>query len=149
VPTKRIELSGVYKDMKIIQMDNGKILDWSDLIDENDTPLIPFGTKIEISLTYNDADFQNGSNGIVWATYSRLQIETIMNALLAQNIFSEIKVSNLDDKTLYLIFIENHAEIEKAIDFIWREEAGLRLKPDWYYTINKENESFNKWLSGT
>jgi hypothetical protein len=149
VPTKRIELSGVYKDMEIIQMDNGKILEWSDLIDENDTPLIPFGTKIEISLTYYDADFQNGSNGIVWATYSRLQIEIIMNALLAQNIFSGIKVSNLEDKTLYLILIENLAEIEKAIDFIWRDEAGLRLKPDWYYPTNKENTSFNKWLSGT
>jgi hypothetical protein len=38
--------------------------------------------------------------------------------------------------------------MEKAIDFIWREEAGLRLKLDWQYSANKENESFNKWLSG-
>ena len=148
MPTKRIELSGVYKDMEIIQMDNGKILEWSNLIDD-DAPLIPFGTKIEISLTYNDADFLKGSNGIVWATYSWLQVETIKNALLVQNIFSEIKASNLEDKTLYLIFIENLAEIEKAIDFIWREEIGLRLKLDWYYYVNKENESFNKWLSST
>ena len=148
MPTKRIELSGVYKDMEIIQMDNGKILEWSNLIDD-DAPLIPFGTKIEISLTYNDADFLKGSNGIVWATYSQLQVETIKNALLVQNVFSEIRISNLEDKYLYLIFIQNPKEIEKAIDFIWRDEAGLRLKLDWYYSINKENESFNKWLSST
>ena len=148
MPTKTIELSGVYKDMEIIQMNNGKILEWSNLIDDNDAPIIPFGTKIEISLTYNDADFLKGSNGIVWATYSRFQVETIKNALLAQNIFNEIKVSNLEDKRLYLIFIQDMDEMEKAIDFIWREEAGLRLKLDWQYSANKENESFNKWLSG-
>ncbi len=149
MPKKRIELSGVYKDIEIIQMDNGKILEWSNLIDDNDAPLIPFGTKIEISLTYNDADFLKGSNGIVWATYSRFQVETIKNALLAQNIFNEIKESNLEDKRLYLIFIQDIDEMEKAIDFIWREEAGLRLKLDWQYSANKENESFNKWLSNT
>ena len=148
MPTKRIELSGVYKDMEIIQMDNGKILEWSNLIDD-DAPLIPFGTKIEISLTYNDADFLKGSNGIVWATHSSFQAETIKNALLVQNIFSEIKVSNLEDKRLYLIFIQDMSEMEKAIDFIWRKEAGLRLKLDWHYSANKENESFNKWLSNT
>jgi len=38
-------------------------------------------------------------------------------------------------------------KIIKAIDFIWREEAGLRLNLDWQYSANKENESFNKWLS--
>ena len=149
MPTKTIEFSGVYKDMEIIQMNNGKILEWSNLIDDNDAPIIPFGTKIEISLTYNDADFLKGSNGIVWATYSRFQVETIKNALLVQNVFSEIRISNLEDKNLYLIFIQNPKEIEKAIDFIWREEAGLRLKLDWQYSANKENESFNKWLSNT
>ena len=149
MPTKTIELSGVYKEMEIIQMDNGKVLKWSKLIGNNDDPLIPFGTKIKITLTYDPADFINGSNGIVWATYSQLQVETIKNALLVQNVFSEIRISNLEDKNLYLIFIQNPKEIEKAIDFIWRDEAGLRLKLDWYYSINKENESFNKWLSST
>ena len=147
MPTKRIKLSGVYKDMERIQMDNGKILEWHNLIDDNDAPLIPFGTKIEISLSYNDVDFLKGSNGIVWATYSRFQAETIKNALLAQNIFNEIKISNLVDKRLYLIFIQDMDEMEKAIDFVWREEAGLRLKLDWQYSANNENESFNKWLS--
>ena len=147
MPKKKIELSGIYKDMEIIQMDNGKMLRWSNLLDDNDAPLIPFGTKIEISLTYNDTDFLNGSNGIVWATYSQLQVETIKNALLVQNIFSEIRISNLTDKKLYLIFIQNSEEVESAIDFIWRDEAGLRLKLDWHYSANKENESFNKWLS--
>jgi len=149
VPKKRIELSGVYKDIEIIQMDNGKILEWSNLIDDSDAPLIPFGTKIEISLTYNDADFLKGSKGVVWATHNQLQVETIKNALLVQNILSEIRTTDLDGKCLYLIFIENLAEIEKAIDFIWREEGGLRLKLDWYYSVNKENKSFNKWLSST
>ena len=149
MPIKTIEFNGVYKDIEIIQLDNGKILEWSDLIDDNDAPLIPFGTKIEISLTYNNADFLKGSNGIVWATYSRFQVETIKNALLAQNIFNEIKVSNLEDKRLYLIFIQDMDEMEKAIDFILREEAGLRLKLDWCYPANKANESFNKWLSNT
>lgn len=149
MPTKRIELSGVYKDIKIIQMNNGKILEWSNLINEKDVPLIPFGTKIKITLTYDDTDFLNGSNGIVWATYSQFQAETIKNALLVQNIFSEIRISDLEGKKLYLIFIQNSDEVESAIDFIWREEAGLRLKLDWQYSANKENESFNKWLSNT
>lgn len=149
MPTKTIELRGVYKDLEIIQMDNDKILEWSNLINEKDVPLIPFGTKIEITLTYNDPDFLNGSNGIVWATYSGFQAETIKNALLVQNIFSEIKTTNLEDKRLYQIIIENPAEIEKVIDFVWREKAGLRLKLDWQYSTNKENESFNKWLSNT
>ncbi len=149
MPTKRIEVSGVYRDMEIIQMNNGKILEWHNLINEKDVPLIPFGTKIKITLTYDDTDFLNGSNGIVWATYSRLQVETIKNALLVQNIFSEIRISNLEGKKLYLIFIQNSEEVESAIDFIWREEAGLRLKLDWQYSANKENESFNKWLSNT
>ena len=147
MPTKRIELNGVYKEKGIIQMSNGKVLKLSKLIDDNDVPLIPFGSKIEISLTYNDTDFLNGSNGIVWATYSEFQVETIKNALLVQNILSEIRISNLTDKKLYLIFIQNSEEVESAIDFIWREEAGLRLKLDWQYSANKENESFNKWLS--
>ena len=147
MPTKKIELSGVYKDIEIIQMDNGKILEWSSLISDIDAPLIPFGTKIEISLTYNDADFLKGSKGIVWATYNQFQVETIQNALLVQNVFSEIRISKLKEKSLYLIFIQNLEEKEKAIDFIWREESGLRLKLDWHYTTNNENESFNKWLS--
>jgi len=45
--------------------------------------------------------------------------------LPVQSIFSEIRTINLEDKFLYLIFIENPAEIEKAIDFVWRKEAGL------------------------
>jgi len=53
-------------------MDNGKILDWSNLINDRDIPFIPFGTKIKISLTYDDVDFLNGSNGVVWATYNLL-----------------------------------------------------------------------------
>ena len=147
MPIKRIELSGVYKDIESIQMDNGKILEWSSLINDIDAPLIPFGTKIEISITYNDTDFVKGTEGIVWATHSQFQVETIQNALLVQNVFSEIRISNLEEKMLYLIFIENLEEKEKAIDFIWREESGLRLKLDWQYSANKENESFNKWLS--
>lgn len=149
MPTKTIELRGVYKDLEIIQMENGKTIKWSNLIEDNNAPPIPFGTKIEITLTYNNADFLNGSNGIVWATYSSFQVETIKNAMLVQNIFSEIRTTYLDGKCLYLIFIENRAEIEEAIDFIWREEAGLRLKLDWQYSANNENESFNKWLSST
>ncbi len=149
MPTKTIELRGVYKDLEIIQMENGKTLKWSNLIEDNNAPSIPFGTKMEITITYNDTDFLNGSNGIVWATYNSFQADTIKNALLVQNIFSEIKTTNLEDKCIYLIFIENPAEIEKVIDFIWREEAGLRLKLDWYYSLNQENKSFNKWLSST
>ena len=147
VHLKRIELSGVYKDIEIIQMDNGNLLEWSSLINDIDAPLIPFGTKIKITLTYNDADLLNGSEGIVWATHSQFQVETIQNALLVQNVFSEIRISSIKEKRLYLIFIENLEEMEKAIDFIWREESGLRLKLDWHYSANKENESFNKWLS--
>ena len=147
VPTMKIELCGVYKDIEIIEMDNGKILEWSSFTDDIDAPLIPFGTKIEISLTYNDADFLKGYKGIVWATHSQFQVETIQNALTVQNVLSEIRISNLKEKRLYLIFIQNLEEKEKAIDFIWREESGLRLKLDWQYSANKENESFNKWLS--
>ncbi|MCP5063299.1 MAG: hypothetical protein GY936_12650 [Ignavibacteriae bacterium] len=130
-------------------MDNGKTLEWFNLTEDNIAPLIPFGTKIEITITYNDTDFLNGSDGIVWATYSGFQAETIKNALLVQNIFSEIKTTNLEDKRLYQIIIGNLAEIEKVIDFIWWGKAGLRLKLDWHYSVNQENKSFNKWLSST
>jgi len=145
---RKIEISGYYQDTGIVRMNNGHIIDLLQLSVKNELHSIPYGTKIEIIIKYDEIDYLNGTNGIVWATYNYSQADTVKNALYVQNILAEIIESNLVNRKLYKIFILNTENIEKAMDFIWRNDTGLRLKSDWHYQENKENESFNKWLSG-
>lgn len=131
----------------MVQLRSGSRLKWI-LFGEENTPRLPFGTRVEITLSYEERDFLNGVNGIVWATYDRLQAETIQNALLVQNIFSEARQLELDDWLLYQLFIPRTEDVEKAIDFIWRDTTGMRLQPDWWFPAQAENESFRKWING-
>ena len=146
--TSEMGINGYYQDFGIIQMDNGNNIDLLLLDDNWELPKVPYGTKINLSIKYEEVDFLNGTNGIVWATYNYAQADTIKNALFIQNIFGEIRESKLVNTILYKVRVANVKEIRRAIDFIWRDDNGLRLKPDWHYRKDEVNTSFNKWLNG-
>ncbi len=143
---KSIRRKGRHQDINIIHLENGEQLNWM-IFNGQDIPRIPFGTHIQISISYEDRDFLNGVDGIVWATYDRHQAETIQNALRVQNIFSKIQELSLNNWHLYLLYIADRADIEKAIDFIWRDNSGMRLQPDWWYPANSANKSFIHWMN--
>lgn len=145
MPIHSIRLKGIYTDIGAIRLENGKLAEWRQLCDEN-PPDIPFGTKIEITIHFNNQDFLSGKNGIVWATYDNAQAETIQNSLLAQNILSDIREFALENGKLYLIHVFSEKDVEKAMDFIWRDATGLRLQLDWHYPANRENKSYRKWI---
>jgi hypothetical protein len=129
---------GVYKNLGLIKLESG-----DSLICENLE--IPFGTDVNIYIEYEDTDFKSGLNGIVWATYNVDQAETIKGALQAHKINSEIIERKLEGSLLFLIKLLDIIKINEAIDFIWRSEDGLNLKPDWFYPVGKPNDSFDKW----
>ena len=143
-----MEIKGYYQDSGIMRMDNGYNLDLLLLDEKWEIPKVPYGTKINLCIKYEEIDFLNGTSGIVWATYNYAQADTIKNALFIQNIFGEIKESKLVNTVLYNLHISNGKEISRAIDFIWRDDNGLRLKPDWHYRKDEINTSFTKWLNG-
>ncbi len=134
--TKHLEMNGYYKDEKIVEMDNGHIIDLSQLSNKTEIPSIPYGTKVEVIIKYDAIDFLNGTNGIVWATYNYIQADTIKNSLFVQNIYGRIRESELVTKTLFKIYIPNIIDIKKAIDFIWKDRNGMRLDPDWHYPVD-------------
>jgi hypothetical protein len=90
-----------------------------------------------------------GAPGIVWATYDLRQAETVQAALQAQRVVCEISQKGAGDKCLYVLRVARQHEAEAAQDFIWRDPAGLRLRPDWSYPEGAENESFKKWIEET
>lgn len=147
MPVRSIRTKGSHQDLHIIQLKSGSRLKWI-LFGEQNVPRIPFGTRLEITISYKEEDFLNGENGNVWATYDRHQAETIQNALLVQNIFNEMQELALDDWLLHLLSVPRVEDVEKAIDFIWREATGMRLQPDWWYPAGAQNESFEKWIKG-
>jgi len=111
-------------------------------------PRIPYGTGLEVTLAYEDVDYLQGTNEIVWATYHLRQAETIKAALLVQSIGCEVKEQSLPGARLYVLCIPQTTEVAAAVDFIWRDSSGLRLQPDWWYPAGAENESFEKWING-
>jgi hypothetical protein len=129
---------GVYKNLGLIELGSG-----DSLICENLE--IPFGTSVNIYIEYEDTDFINGSGGIVWATYNADQAETLKGALQAHKINSEIVEKRLEGSLLFLIKLSDRNKTDEAINFIWRSEEGLNLKPDWYYPAGNPNDSFEKW----
>lgn len=147
MPVRSVSIQGSHQDFQIVQKSNKERGKWI-LFSELKTPKLPFGTQIEITITYEDIDFLNGSRGIVWATYDRLQAETIQDALLIQNIFSKTRLLEMDEWNLIQIHVPNREDVEKAIDFIWRDSSGMRLKPDWCYSASNGNSSFKKWTNG-
>jgi len=123
------------------------MIQWGDLSDA-EPPEIPFGSSVEITISIEENDFLTGKDGIVWATYDLRQAEIIQSALLAQHISSEVSRINLQNKSIQILRITNDSDVNDAIDFIWKTDSGLRLKPDWSYQDGDVNKSFELWLSG-
>jgi hypothetical protein len=101
-----------------------------------------------LTISFEENDFLTGKSGIVWATYDLRQSEIIQNTLVAQQISSEVKRIGFDGQEIFLVRITNEADVNDAIDFIWRSDGGLRLKPDWTYPNRETNKSFELWLNG-
>ncbi len=143
---KILKLKGIYSDIGKIELETMKTIEWKELSEEK-APELPFGTILELNISFDENDFLLGKNGIVWATYDLRQAEIIQNTLLAQNIYSEIKRIHLGNEEVFLLKIANESDIVDSIDFIWRNNTGLRLKPDWIYPNGESNKSFELWLS--
>jgi hypothetical protein len=111
-------------------------------------PELPQGTPIDIDISIDEQTLISGEYGIVWATWDLRQAEVLQNALLAQEITSVMGKIELDEAVLLLIIIDNGEDAIEAMNFIWRKEDGLRLKPDWTYPDGEPNKSFEKWLNG-
>ena len=144
---KLIKVKGLYSDLGKIELENMKSIYLDEFTDEQHLE-IPFGSSVEVSIEFDENDFLSGKDGIVWATYDIRQAEIIQNTLLAQHINSEIGNANLGGRQLVLIKITNQTDMKDAINFIWKSNNGLRLKPDWSYPDGEKNKSFEQWLSG-
>ena len=146
MPKRLYQLKGSYQDSGKIRLANRTVLEWAQISEET-APSIPYGTQVEINIQIEDRDYLKGAEGVVWATYDKRQAKIIRNALLSQKIVCEIYSEYLQNRKLHLLRVLEGADIPAAIDFIWREESGLQLKPDWEYPAGKENESFNRWIN--
>jgi hypothetical protein len=144
---KLIKKAGIFNPDGEIVLHPGISVSWKSLSD-NTLPDLPEGTLLEIEISFKEHILVSGKGGIVWATFDFRQAEVITNALFAQNISSKIGKIEMDEGALLLIKIDNDKDIDEAMDFIWRIESGLRLKPDWSYADGEPNKSFEKWLNG-
>jgi hypothetical protein len=144
---KLINIKGTYTEAGKIELESNKTIQWNELSDLK-FPKLPNGIKIELNISFEENDLLNGMDGAVWATFDLRQAEIIQNSMLAQQINSEIKSIDLVEKETFLISILDTNDVKDAIDFIWKSNSGLRLKPDWNYTEDERNESFEQWLSG-
>ncbi|GBD91160.1 hypothetical protein BMS3Abin04_01886 [bacterium BMS3Abin04] len=141
-----IRLNGIYKDIGEIEFKSGQNLFWHQLSMEA-PPQIPFGSSIEITLCFEERDLTNGKNGIIWASYDLRQAEIIRDALLSQNLSVNLRTERIGKYVLHLLVIPDEVDIDAAINFVWKDRSGLRLKPDWHYKADQGNESFNKWIN--
>lgn len=136
-------------DGKIV-LNSTRVINWKELSDSN-PPQLPTGCSIALSISFDENDFLSGEDRIVWATYDLRQAEIIQNTLLVQHINCEVKKIafdlDLELTSMFLLSITNEREINMAIDFIWKSESGLRLKPDWSYPKDVANKSFEQWLN--
>lgn len=133
-------------DGKIV-LDHSRAINWKELSETN-FPQLPIGSRIELTISFDENDFLSGRDGIVWATYDLRQAEIIQNTLIAQHINCEVKMIVIQAQDLFLVIITNEKELNVVADFIWRGESGLRLKPDWSYPPGTANKSFEQWLNG-
>lgn len=136
---------GIFNPDGEISLCPGISISWKSLSNKN-VPELPPGTPLGIDVTLDEKALLSGNHGIVWATYDERQADVIFNALLAQNISSDIGKVELEDQVLLLIKIHHLNDIAEAMDFIWRKEGGLRLEPDWTYPEGEVNASFEKWI---
>lgn len=141
-----IRLNGKYKDKGEIELESGIGLKWHQL-STDEPPQIPFGSEIEITVCFEEKDLLNGKNGIVWATYNIQQAEIIRDALLSQNISVNLRTEHIGNYVLHILIVPDELDVEAAVNFVWKDRSGLRLKPDWYYKADQENESFNRWIN--
>ncbi len=148
MPIISVEIHAHYCDSEKICLENGKIVEWKRL-----TPLappkIPYGTNVQITISYEQRDYLNGEDCRVWASYDQNQAETIQSALKAQKIAAYLDEEFLIGRQLYVVFVSRKEDVEAAIDFIWRDPTGMRLHPDWWYPEDARNESFRKWTNGS
>ena len=94
---KILKIKGIYSDVGKIELDTRMTINLEKITSDK-SPGIPFGSNVEISISFDENDFLSGKDGIVWATYDLRQAEIIQNTLLAQNIYSEIKRIQLGNK---------------------------------------------------
>ncbi|HSP86934.1 MAG TPA: hypothetical protein VLN45_02280 [Ignavibacteriaceae bacterium] len=142
-----LKMNGTYHTEGRIVLSANKSIEWKELSSEK-SPGLPDKSNIELTITFDESDFLSGKNGIVWATYDLRQVEVIHSALIAQNLNSEIKNIGFGKENMFLINITTGSDVNEAIDFIWRNQSGLRLKPDWTYPDKESNKSFELWLNG-
>lgn len=141
-----LEVNGIYRNGIIaLSGTNGKVK-WGDL-SLAEHPELPDDCKIELIISLDKNDFLSGKNGIVWATFDIRQAEVIHNSLIAQNINTEVEKTYPGKNEIFLIKVTNQSDVNDAMDFIWKSESGLHLKPDWTYSENETNKSFELWLS--
>ena len=142
-----IKIKGIYSSKGKIVFDTMKTIEWKELSSEK-PPELPPGSSLELSISFDENEFLSGKDGIVWATYDLRQAEIIQSSLFALHINSELKRTDFMDDEIFLIKITNETDVDDAIDFIWRSNTGLRLTPDWNYSEDETNKSFEQWLSG-
>ena len=142
-----LKIKGVYHNDGRIVFDSNKQIEWDNLTTEK-PPDLPHGSPVELKISFDEHDFLSGKEGIVWATYDLRQAEIIQNSLLAQDVNSEVKKINLLENIFFTLKISNETEVNDSINFIWKGESGLRLKPDWSYPAGETNKSFEQWLNG-
>jgi len=143
---KLIKIKGVYSDLGKIELNNSSSIASIGLTDERIIQ-IPFGSSVEISISYDENDFLSGDKGIVWGSYDPKQIEIIKNALFAQNIITEVVTKFLENRKVLLLIVTNKNDVQDSINFIWKSKSGLCLKPDWTYPDGATNLSFEQWVS--
>ena len=114
---------------------------------EEQTPQLPSGINIELSVSIDVNSLISGIDGFVWATKDICQAEIICNALKVQKIEMEIVKVELEKNDLYLIKVNREKDIKEVIDFIQNDISGLRLKPDWNYPEGERNQSFEQWIN--
>jgi len=144
---KLLKKTGIFNPDGVIVLHQDISISW-ELLRGKSVPELPPGIPIDIVISIDEQILVSGEYGIVWASWDQRQVDVLHNALLAQNIISAIRTVELDEGFLLLIIIDNKKDITEALDFIWRKETGLRLKPDWTYPAGEPNRSFEKWLNG-
>ena len=142
-----LQTKGIFNEEGEIVLSTTKTIHWADLSDIN-PPHLPSGTTIDLSISSDENIFLSGLNKIVWATYDLRQAEIIQSTLVAQHINCEVKTITIKNENMFLISINSENETNDAINFIWKSNDGLRLKPDWHYGKGELNKSFEQWLSG-
>jgi hypothetical protein len=103
---------------------------------------------VELVISFDENDFLTGKDGIIWASYDSRQIDIIKNSLFAQNIITNVQMINLGNRKMCLLKVNDQKDVDEAINFVWKSNNGLRLKPDWSYSDGETNKSFEQWLSG-